>query len=61
MIHLTNCKVSTFIVPDVWYSDVKFKVTLKGTGVLPSKKWVDIWNVDIYGLYKGSLKIQRPI
>ena len=50
-----NCKVSDIDIPDVMKVDVKFKVMLKVSGKLPSKRWVDLWNTDIFGIYKGTL------
>ncbi|CAO1419957.1 unnamed protein product [Diamesa serratosioi] len=53
-IRLTDCKVSSFSVPDIWRSDTNFKIFIKATAKLPTKKWVELWIAEIVGHYKGS-------
>ena len=46
---------SSVVLPEIWPSNINFKVVLKATAKLPSKKWVELWNAEVFGTYKGSL------
>lgn len=41
-------------IPDVFALDLKFKLVLKASAKLPTKRWVDIWRIEIYGTHKGN-------
>ena len=53
LIHLTNCKLSTFSVPET-NSDVKFKFIMSTTGKMKNNKWAQIHRLEIDGYYKGT-------
>lgn len=39
-------------MPEVGMGDSKFKVIMDATGKLPTSKWVQLYRIEIFGLYK---------
>ncbi|CAO1419949.1 unnamed protein product [Diamesa serratosioi] len=53
IIRLENCKLSSLSVPET-NEDCRFKFVFATTGKLRSKKWIPIYRIEMYGLYRGK-------
>lgn len=60
LLRATNCKLSSFSVPEIpGGGDCKFKIIMASTVKLPTNKWVQLYRIEIYGIYKALIKSKK--